>query len=133
MPSSDTTARPVLTVRETWLGPGVDAVAPYTDMSASYPWQDQRFAAYRNTGPGAVVTVPDSRPRLTPAQARTATRAEWLGGRQPGKEVCRPPPGTARRPGAPDFGSTEGHGKPIGRQCSGRRARMSRVMRVDKA
>ncbi|MFE0384891.1 pectinesterase family protein [Streptomyces bungoensis] len=79
VPGSDPTARPMLTVRDTWLGPGVDAVAPYTNMSATYPWQDQRFAEYRNTGPGAAVTVPGNRPQLTDAQAASATREAYLG------------------------------------------------------
>ncbi|MEU3410971.1 pectinesterase family protein [Streptomyces sp. NPDC006658] len=79
VPSSDPTARPMLTVRDTWLGPGIDAAAPYTDMAAAHPWQEQRFAEYRTTGPGAVVTVPENRPRLTDAQAASATRAAWLG------------------------------------------------------
>ncbi|MEU2064460.1 pectinesterase family protein [Streptomyces sp. NPDC013455] len=79
VPSSDTTARPMLTVRDTWLGPGIDAAAPYTDMSAAHPWQRQRFAEYRNTGPGAEITVPDNRPQLSAEQAAAATRAAWLG------------------------------------------------------
>ena len=79
VPSSDRTARPMLTVRETHLGAGIDAVAPYADMSSGYPWQDQRFAEYRNTGPGAVVTVPENRPRLTPAEAASHTREAYLG------------------------------------------------------
>ena len=79
VPSSDTTARPMLTVRETRLGAGIDAVAPYTDMSAGFPWQDQRFAEYRNTGPGAVVPVPENRPQLTAAEAASATREAYLG------------------------------------------------------
>ncbi|MCX3290973.1 pectinesterase family protein [Streptomyces sp. NEAU-H22] len=88
VPSSDTTARPMLTVRDTRLGPGIDAVAPYANMSDAYPWQAQRFAEYRNTGPGAAVTVPANRPQLTPRQARSATRAAWLGDWEPWKEVC---------------------------------------------
>ncbi|MFF9777054.1 pectinesterase family protein [Streptomyces sp. NPDC013978] len=79
VPSSDTTARPMLTVRETRLGAGIDAVAPYTNMSAGFPWQDQRFAEYRNTGPGAVVSVPENRPQLTAAEAALATREAYLG------------------------------------------------------
>jgi pectinesterase len=85
VPSSDTTARPSLTVRETWLGPGIDAVAPYTNMSDAYPWQDQRFAEYRNTGPGAAVTVPENRPQLTRAEATGATREAYLGDWTPWK------------------------------------------------
>ncbi|MFE0521955.1 pectinesterase family protein [Streptomyces sp. NPDC058954] len=79
VPGSDTTARPMLTVRDTHLGPGIDAAAPYTNMSDTYPWQNQRFAEYRNTGPGAVVLVPANRPQLTDEQAASATRETYLG------------------------------------------------------
>ncbi|MCQ4208811.1 pectinesterase family protein [Streptomyces longispororuber] len=79
VPSSDTTARPALVVRDTHLGAGIDAVSPYATMSAGFPWQDQRFAEYRNTGPGAAITVPANRPQLTAAQAAEHTRATYLG------------------------------------------------------
>ncbi|MDH6552162.1 pectinesterase [Streptomyces sp. SAI-208] len=88
VPSSDTTARPSLVVRDTLLGPGIDAVAPYATMSDAFPWQDQRFAEYRNTGPGARITVPENRPQLTREQAASATRETWLGDWQPWKEAC---------------------------------------------
>ncbi|MFI8188179.1 pectinesterase family protein [Streptomyces sp. NPDC085946] len=88
VPSSDRTARPMLTVRESWLGPGIDAAAPYANMSDAYPWQDQRFAEYRNTGPGAAVTVPANRPQLSEAEAGSATRAAWLGDWRPAREAC---------------------------------------------
>ncbi|MDN0195031.1 pectinesterase family protein [Streptomyces sp. S.PNR 29] len=88
VPSSDTTARPMLTVRDTVLGAGIDAVAPYTNMSASFPWQSMRFAEYRNTGPGAAVTVPENRPQLTAEQAASVTRETCLGDWQPWKEAC---------------------------------------------
>ncbi|MBR8641018.1 twin-arginine translocation signal domain-containing protein [Streptomyces tuirus] len=83
VPSSDTTARPMLTVRDTRLGPGIDAVAPYTNMSNSYPWQSMRFAEYRNTGPGAVVSVPENRPQLGASQAASHTRDHYLGDWRP--------------------------------------------------
>ena len=83
VPSSDPTARPSLVVRDSWLGTGIDAVAPYTNMSNAFPWQDQRFAEYRNLGPGARVTVPENRPRLTDEQAESATRAAYLGDWRP--------------------------------------------------
>lgn len=83
VPSSDTTARPSLVVRDTHLGAGIDAVAPYTNMSDAYPWQSQRFAEYRNTGPGAVITVPQNRPQLAREQAESATRAAYLGDWRP--------------------------------------------------
>ncbi|GAA1368637.1 pectinesterase family protein [Streptomyces beijiangensis] len=85
VPSSDTTARPMLTVRETRLGAGIDAVAPYTNMSDAYPWQSQRFAEYRNTGPGAKITDPSSRLQLTHDEARLHTRSTYLGDWTPWK------------------------------------------------
>ncbi|MER6628746.1 pectinesterase family protein [Streptomyces sp. NPDC000987] len=42
VPLYETTAWPSLVVRDTWLGPGIDAVAPYTDMRDTYPWQSMR-------------------------------------------------------------------------------------------
>lgn len=86
VPSSDTTARPMLTVRDTRLGRGIDAVAPYANMRDAHPWQAQRFAEYRNTGPGAVVTVPENRPQLTDAEAGSATRASYLAGWTPARK-----------------------------------------------
>ncbi|PZT69799.1 pectin esterase [Streptomyces sp. SW4] len=83
VPSSDPTARPMLTVRDTHLGPGIDAVAPYADMRDAHPWQDQRFREYRNTGPGAAVTVPANRPQLTRAEAASHTREAYLGDWRP--------------------------------------------------
>ncbi|MFJ5778438.1 pectinesterase family protein [Streptomyces sp. NPDC093094] len=83
VPSSDITARPMLIVRDTRLAAGIDAVAPYTDMSGSHPWQRQRFAEYRNTGPGALVSVPGNRPQLTSAEAALHTRDTYLGDWRP--------------------------------------------------
>ncbi|MET9389398.1 pectinesterase family protein [Streptomyces sp. NPDC006624] len=83
VPSSDPTARPMLTVRDTRLGAGIDAVAPYANMSGAHPWQSMRFAEYRNTGPGATVTVPENRPQLTPAEARLHTKEAYLGDWRP--------------------------------------------------
>jgi pectinesterase len=88
VPSSDTTARPSLVVRDTWLGPGIDAAAPYTNMSDAFPWQNQRFAEYRDTGPGARITVPENRPQLTSEQAQSATREAYLGDWRPWRETC---------------------------------------------
>ncbi|WP_329619948.1 pectinesterase family protein [Streptomyces sp. NBC_01255] len=79
VPSSDLTAWPSLVVRESVLGSGIDAVAPYANMRDAHPWQAQRFAEYRNTGRGAAVTVPENRPQLAAAQAATATRETYLG------------------------------------------------------
>ncbi|MBV7695133.1 pectinesterase family protein [Streptomyces sp. TRM70350] len=83
VPSSDTTAHPMLTVRNTWLGSGIDAVAPYANMRDAHPWQEQRFAEYRNSGPGARIVVPENRPQLTRAEAEAHTRKAYLGDWRP--------------------------------------------------
>ncbi|MFF7390165.1 pectinesterase family protein [Streptomyces scabiei] len=83
VPSYETTAWPSLVVRDTWIGPGTDAVAPYTNMRDAHPWQTMRFREYANAGPGAVVSVPENRPRLTAAEAREHTRRTYLGDWRP--------------------------------------------------
>ncbi|MFC5636689.1 pectinesterase family protein [Streptomyces bullii] len=84
VPSYETTAWPSLVVRETRIGPGIDAAGPYTDMREAYPWQTMRFREYRNTGPGAAITVPENRPQLTAAEAGSHTRETYLRGWRPG-------------------------------------------------
>ncbi|MHA5050060.1 pectinesterase family protein [Streptomyces sp. SD15] len=79
VPSYETTAWPSLVVRETELGPGIDAVTPYINMREAYPWQTMRFREYRNSGPGAEITVPENRPQLTDPEAESHTRATYLG------------------------------------------------------
>ncbi|MEU0023832.1 pectinesterase family protein [Streptomyces sp. NPDC006335] len=83
VPSYETTARPSLVVRDSWIGPGIDPVAPYTNMREAYPWQTMRFREYANSGPGAVISVPDNRPQLTPAEAAVHTRRTYLGDWRP--------------------------------------------------
>jgi pectinesterase len=83
VPSYETTAWPSLVVRDTRLGPGIDPVAPYTNMREAYPWQTMRFREYANSGPGAVISVPDNRPQLTAEQAAVHTRRTYLGDWRP--------------------------------------------------
>ncbi|MBB2911263.1 pectinesterase [Streptosporangium becharense] len=78
-PSSDPTAVPMLTVRETRIGPAIDTAAPYVNMSSGYPWQEARFGEYRNSGPGAAIPVPENRPQLTAEQAAERTVRTHLG------------------------------------------------------
>ncbi|MFI7343593.1 pectinesterase family protein [Streptomyces sp. NPDC050085] len=87
VPSYETTAWPSLVVRDSWLGPGIDPVAPYTNMRDAYPWQSMRFGEYANSGPGAVISVPENRPQLTAAQAATHTRSSFLGDWRPGHDA----------------------------------------------
>ncbi|MER5524428.1 pectinesterase family protein [Streptomyces sp. NPDC002677] len=83
VPTYETTAWPSLVVRDSLIGPGIDPVAPYTNMRDAYPWQSMRFHEYRNTGPGAVITVPDNRPQLSAAEAASHTPAAYLGDWKP--------------------------------------------------
>ncbi|MFD7709968.1 pectinesterase family protein [Streptomyces sp. NPDC059785] len=86
VPTYETTAWPSLVVRDTWLGPGIDAVTPYINMRDAYPWQTMRFREYRNTGPGAEVTVPENRPQLTAGEAGEHTARTYLGDWRPGHD-----------------------------------------------
>ena len=83
VPSYETTAWPSLVVRDTWIGPGIDAVTPYTNMRDAYPWQTMRFREYANRGPGAVISVPENRPQLTAEEAAAHTRRTYLGDWRP--------------------------------------------------
>ncbi|MGI5453773.1 pectinesterase family protein [Streptomyces sp. CA-249302] len=83
VPSYETTAWPSLVVRDSWIGPGIDPVAPYTNMRDAYPWQTMRFHEYANSGPGAVISVPENRPQLTPEEAGSHTRKAYLGDWRP--------------------------------------------------
>ncbi|MFH8978351.1 pectinesterase family protein [Streptomyces sp. NPDC017890] len=73
----DASLDPQTTVRDTTLSAAVKS-APWTDMSG-FSWKDDRFAEYRNTGPGAGPASTD-RPQLTADQAAGQEVADWLGG-----------------------------------------------------
>ncbi|MFK4599155.1 pectinesterase family protein [Streptomyces pristinaespiralis] len=76
----DATLDPQTTVRDTGLSAAV-RTAPWTDMGG-FSWKDDRFAEYRNTGPGSGPAGTD-RPHLTDAQAAGQEPADWLGGWTP--------------------------------------------------
>lgn len=95
VPGSNPTAWPSLTIRESWLGPGIDAAAPYTVMSSGHPWQDQRYAEYANIGPGAAVVDPATRPRqLDEDEAAQHTTEAYLGDWTPQDASDAPTPRT---------------------------------------
>ncbi|MHC5263766.1 pectinesterase family protein [Streptomyces sp. UC4497] len=83
VPSYETTAWPSLVVRDSWIGPGIDPVTPYTNMRDAYPWQTMRFAEYANSGPGSAISVPENRPQLSAAGAASHTRKTYLGDWRP--------------------------------------------------
>lgn len=76
----DATLDPQTTVRDSVLSAAVKPT-PWTDMSG-FSWKDDRFAEYRNTGPGSGPSHPD-RPHLTDAQAAGQDTAHWLDGWTP--------------------------------------------------
>ncbi|MGR6971303.1 pectinesterase family protein [Streptomyces cynarae] len=76
----DATLDPQATVRDTTLSAAIKT-APWTDMSG-FSWKDDRFAEYKNKGPGAGTGGSD-RPQLTDAQAANQEVADWLGGWTP--------------------------------------------------
>ncbi|MFE5919879.1 pectinesterase family protein [Streptomyces sp. NPDC056468] len=75
-PGGDTTVDPQTTVRDSTLSAAVKAT-PWSDMGG-FSWKDDRFAEYRNTGPGAG-SASSERPQLTDAQAGGQEVADWLG------------------------------------------------------
>ncbi|MET7293409.1 pectinesterase family protein [Streptomyces griseoloalbus] len=76
----DASLDPQTTVRDTTLSAAI-RTTPWTDMSG-FSWRDDRFAEYRNTGPGAGPASGD-RPHLTDAQAADQEIADWLAGWTP--------------------------------------------------
>ncbi|MEU1126737.1 pectinesterase family protein [Streptomyces sp. NPDC005899] len=72
----DASLDPMATFRDTELSAAVKS-APWTDMSG-FSWKDDRFAEYRNTGPGAGAASTD-RPQLSDAAAAGQEVADWLG------------------------------------------------------
>ncbi|MGQ4413985.1 hypothetical protein ACN6LA_000774 [Streptomyces sp. SAS_269] len=51
-------------------------------VASGFSWKDDRFAEYRDSGPGAGTASAD-RPRLTDVQAADQEVADWLGDRTP--------------------------------------------------
>ncbi|WP_045742177.1 pectinesterase family protein [Actinoplanes rectilineatus] len=75
-PGQDPNAIGATIIRESWIGAHIPAT-PWVDFG-TWPWEDARFAEYRNFGPGAAVT-PD-RPQLTRDEAAALTATTHLRG-----------------------------------------------------
>ncbi|HEY9331517.1 MAG TPA: pectinesterase family protein [Streptomyces sp.] len=76
----DATLDPMTTVRDSTLSAAIRP-APWTDMSG-FSWKDDRFAEYRNDGPGAG-TASGDRPQLSDSGAAGQEVADWLEGWTP--------------------------------------------------
>ncbi|MFG2351467.1 pectinesterase family protein [Streptomyces phaeochromogenes] len=72
----DATLRPQTTVRNSTLSAAVKST-PWSDMGG-FSWKNDRFAEYKNTGPGSGAASSD-RPQLTDSQASGQEVADWLG------------------------------------------------------
>ncbi|MGW1817266.1 pectinesterase family protein [Streptomyces sp. NPDC002125] len=76
----DAALDPMATFRGTVLSSAIKS-APWTDMSG-FSWKDDRFAEYKNTGPGSGAAS-SNRPQLTDSQAADQETADWLAGWTP--------------------------------------------------
>ncbi|WTS35267.1 pectinesterase family protein [Streptomyces sp. NBC_00111] len=76
----DASLDPMATFRGTTLSSAIKS-APWTDMSG-FSWKDDRFAEYKNTGPGSGAAS-SNRPQLTDSQAANQETADWLAGWTP--------------------------------------------------
>ncbi|MFG2429766.1 pectinesterase family protein [Streptomyces sp. NPDC048590] len=76
----DASLDPMATFRQTTLSSAVKS-APWTDMSG-FSWKDDRFAEYKNTGPGSGAAS-SNRPQLSDSQAAGQETADWLAGWTP--------------------------------------------------
>ncbi|WP_213003955.1 pectinesterase family protein [Clavibacter zhangzhiyongii] len=75
-----TTGKAQVVVRGTELGEGVNAARPWKDWDAVTLWTAGRFAEHRNTGPGAAIVDPATRPQLSDADAEGFTARKYLAG-----------------------------------------------------
>ena len=72
----DAALDPQTTVRNSTLSAAVKST-PWSDMGG-FSWKDDRFAEYKNTGPGAG-PASTNRPHLTDSQATGQEVTDWLG------------------------------------------------------
>ena len=75
-PGQDPNAIGQTIIRQSWIGAHIPDAA--WSAFGTWPWQDARFAEYRNYGPGALASA--NRPQLTGEQARAHTVAAFLRG-----------------------------------------------------
>ncbi|MPY64797.1 pectinesterase family protein [Streptomyces spongiae] len=72
----DASLDPQTTVRDSTLSAAVKST-PWSDMGG-FSWKDDRFAEYKNTGPGSG-SASSNRPQLSDSQAAGQEVADWLG------------------------------------------------------
>ncbi|MGN6325271.1 pectinesterase family protein [Pseudolysinimonas sp.] len=67
-------------VRNTALGAAIVVAKPWNDWDAVTTWTAGRFSEYQNSGPGAAIVDPTTRPQLSDAAAGGFTAASYLAG-----------------------------------------------------
>ncbi len=67
-------------VRNTELGAGIVQAKPWNDWDAVTTWKAGRFSEYQNTGAGATIVDPATRPQLTDSAATGFTASSYLAG-----------------------------------------------------
>ncbi len=67
-------------VRNTVLGSAINNPQPWNGWDANTPWTAGRFFEYQNTGDGAAITNPATRPQLSDSDAATFTAQKYLAG-----------------------------------------------------
>ncbi|WP_232547184.1 pectinesterase family protein [Propioniciclava soli] len=72
-------SRGQVTFRNTELSVAIRTAQPWADMTP-LAWTDGRFAEFGNTGAGAAIVDPATRPQLTDAEASDATPRAYLAG-----------------------------------------------------
>ncbi|MEU8660048.1 pectinesterase family protein [Actinoplanes philippinensis] len=75
-PSNDPNAIGQTIIRQSWIGTHIPDLA--WSAFGTWPWEEARFAEYRNHGPGALVSA--NRPQLTDEQAASSTIEAFLRG-----------------------------------------------------
>lgn len=67
-------------IRNTDLGAAIVTAKPWNDYDTNSPWTAGRFFEYQNTGAGAVITNPATRPQLSDTDAVNYTAKAYLAG-----------------------------------------------------
>lgn len=75
-----TTGKAQVVVRNTDLGGAINTAQPWNGWDANTLWTAGRFFEYQNTGAGAAITTPATRPQLSDTDAATYTAKAYLSG-----------------------------------------------------
>jgi pectin methylesterase-like acyl-CoA thioesterase len=75
-----TTGKAQVVIRNTEIGSGISSAKPWRDWDATTTWTAGRFFEYQNTGAGAAIIDPATRPQLSAEEAARFTAEAYLAG-----------------------------------------------------